>query len=1048
MGRTRGMRAVGRYVAIAGLGAAAALSHAADGSLQAGHGLLQRGLYDLAAREYEAALGEPESALAADEARYGLAVCAYRTGELETALGRLGEITGADGFTFGADAAVIRAHALFGLGRYADAGAAFAELADEHADHASAAPGVAMGVEAFHRAGDDRAAVRLADEHAAMVDDAPRRARMALFVGRSKERLGDLQGAAETLGPVAAADGAGGGGPVVDHARLRLATILHRLDRPDEALAWYERAAGAGTEAVRPGALLGVGTVRRAQGDARGALRALDELAEDFPDHEPVRRAYEAARARFDLGDYERARAQLDELAADGAGELEDDAAYWAAKASLRAGEAQDAAERLTRAVRAHGSSAFGAEMRYDLAVALERAGNKPEALAAFGEFRSEHAEHALVPDALLAEGSLALDLEDAEGALSRAEALLRGYADHAGAPVAGLVRGEALHRLGRFEDSVAQFAELADAETLSEGERDRAAYRLGLGLWRLGKHEDAAAALARVTDGVRTDPAFREALLALGDGAFAGRDWESAEEHLRAYLALKPAPEGAADAMLQLGLALARQDRHAEARDMFEALLDAEGSERHAAHAMFERGQAQVELGEDDAARESLEGAVELEGGERFEPFAARHLGAIALRAGDGGGAAAWFARAESSGRGVFTDAELLEIGTDRASALVAAGRARDAAEAAGSHEGWEASPRARAWRAVALSRAGEHEQAFEIAQGTDQGELDAELAALLGYERARSLRELGRADEARSAYRELLGTAADDRVRAHALTDLGTLQLDAGELGEGADTLERALTIEGIDDGLCRSALYQAAWARLELGEHARVAALMDADGRPCELAELTAPGELVYGEALLALGRAGDAADRLAIAAADADAPTHETALLRLGEARAQAQRWDASRAAFEEQLERYPESEDWFRARFGVGWALENSGEPEAALEHYRAVVDEHEGLMAVRAQFQVGECLFALERHEEAASELLRVDLLYEPTEWTAAALFEAGRCFEAMNKVGEARAEYRGVVERFGDTEWARRAGDRLARLSAGATPGRNGRGG
>jgi TolA-binding protein len=129
------------------------------------------------------------------------------------------------------------------------------------------------------------------------------------------------------------------------------------------------------------------------------------------------------------------------------------------------------------------------------------------------------------------------------------------------------------------------------------------------------------------------------------------------------------------------------------------------------------------------------------------------------------------------------------------------------------------------------------------------------------------------------------------------------------------------------------------------------------------------------------------------------------------------------------------------------RFGLGWSVENGGDPEAAIEHYRLVTDEHRGGTAARAQFQIGECLFALGRHDEAVRELLRVDILYAEPEWSAAAVYEAGRCFEAMGKVGEARAQYRDVAERFGESDWARAAGERLAALRRGRVPGRGGDG-
>ena len=90
----------------------------------------------------------------------------------------------------------------------------------------------------------------------------------------------------------------------------------------------------------------------------------------------------------------------------------------------------------------------------------------------------------------------------------------------------------------------------------------------------------------------------------------------------------------------------------------------------------------------------------------------------------------------------------------------------------------------------------------------------------------------------------------------------------------------------------------------------------------------------------------------------------------------------------------------------------------------------------------RAQFQIGECLFAGKKHDEAARELLKVDILYAYPEWSAAALYEAGRCFEALGQTVEARQQFTAVVERFEKSRWARLAQERLAVTTAGSLPG------
>ena len=82
--------------------------------------------------------------------------------------------------------------------------------------------------------------------------------------------------------------------------------------------------------------------------------------------------------------------------------------------------------------------------------------------------------------------------------------------------------------------------------------------------------------------------------------------------------------------------------------------------------------------------------------------------------------------------------------------------------------------------------------------------------------------------------------------------------------------------------------------------------------------------------------------------------------------------------------------------------------------------------------AARAQFQIGECLFAQRRHEEAVREFLKVDILYAYPEWSAAALYEAGRCLAQLEKPEEARRQFQQVTDRFKDTEWANLAARQL----------------
>ena len=150
----------------------------------------------------------------------------------------------------------------------------------------------------------------------------------------------------------------------------------------------------------------------------------------------------------------------------------------------------------------------------------------------------------------------------------------------------------------------------------------------------------------------------------------------------------------------------------------------------------------------------------------------------------------------------------------------------------------------------------------------------------------------------------------------------------------------------------------------------------------------------------------------------------------------------QHWSASEQVFSDFLKRFRDSRHWYQAQFGVGWAREHQKQFDEAITAYREVVAKHQGPTAARAQFQIGECLFAAQRYDKAVRELLKVDILYAYPEWSAAALYEAGRCFEKLGKLVEARNHFKQVTDGFVRTRWAELATERLTALPASTLPG------
>lgn len=1029
------MRTLRTIAAVAAVVAGTGITLAQDGdrSLRTANALLARGLHEDAAAEYESALRSLDQAVARDEARYGLALARYSLGDDARALSVLQGLESGSRFPLRADADVLRLHALFRLKQYTQAAQA-AQTAIAHRDHAVWPQTASLLIESLHRSGRHELAAEAYETLGNRIEaDANAYRRASLLAGLSKSavarREADHALAADWLAraiPLRERDELG------DLAMLERAKALRRAGRAEDAVNAYIIAINRGGSSVQPEALLSLGTLLRAQGDSDGAIEALRTLIGRHRDHQPARAHLELGLALLDQGEPKEASRALDTAQsrlADRDTEIADDIAYWRAKADLRQDRPADAAKRLATAIEQHGRSEIIAEMRYDHAVALERTGDALGAARAFASFTQAHGEHPLAADALYAQSSLALAAGKIQEAESLAARFLDDHGHHALADKARFLRGEARYLQGKHEIASTDFAALLDANDAELAKSAR--YRLGMSLHALGRVSDAATHLRAVTDGARTRSELAPALFTLADIEAAQGQWASAERGYAHYLEIaSDGDEAADDAAMKLALAQLRQGKSDQAIQTLTNLLDTWPRSEHASHARFELGQAYALAGQDDRASRQFESLISADARSRFVPHALRHLAAIAARRGDARVAADLYARAAEAGGQSM--AELVAV--DRARSLINAGSPELAARVLEGMSG-----PARGWRVIALSRAERHDEAVTLAAGFDAEALPEPDRGVYRYALATGLRATGQIARASTLLASL--SNSDSTVSAAAAFDLADIYLADKRYADAAALLEPLAESDP-------AAAYQAAWARYQMGDHRLVVDLLEEQRFEDDLA---GPAAMLAGESMLALKRGRDAAAQFSKAIeAGGKGVDAEAALLRLGEAHATAQDWRQSQRAYERHRADHPRSPRWYMAEFGLGWSLENGGKPREAMVHYRSVADKHKGDTAARAQFQIGECLFALGEHEQAVRELLRVDILHASPEWSAAALYEAGRCYEAMDKIGEARAQYRAVQDRFGDSDWATAAGERLRAIAApgGTRTPTSGRGG
>ncbi|CAG1008536.1 hypothetical protein PHYC_03579 [Phycisphaerales bacterium] len=1020
------------------------ISFADDNSYRAGVGLLNKGMHDLAAPELRKYLDANPDGKDAPSARYCLGVCLVRQGKHADAAELLATVADLKGFEFAPDASLLLAQCTFAAGDDSEVVRRLSRLIAGSPTFASLDRVYQLLGESLYRAGSFEQSREASREVAKRWPASAVSGRAELFVAMAAMALGDTRQAVEAA---SALRGRKDGAELASRAALIEAQCRRQAGEGAKAIALYEAAAADSDAAVRVEALLGLAQAARVAGKHPLAEDALKRLAgEPLASDAGARAMLERGRLLFDQGRHDQALKAFERV--EGSDSLSDDAAYWAAKCDLKAEQFAAAADRLKSALDTFPESDLAPAMSFDRAWALARAGDDEAALALWTRWRREFAEPSLASEALAAEAACAHRLGRFEESLALCERFLDTSPGHSRASDVELLAGENEFALGRYDAAERAYAALLNHHPESE-HAWRARARRGLCLVELGKADEAAPILAGCAESREGDPALRAAALAaLGELSLGRERWKEAAKWFGALAELPTSAADRADARLRQGIALSRSDAREESVAILKDVADS-GEPTCALHARFELGQVLLALGKLDEARATLESVVEKESasGQSFTPHARRHLAAIASRQGRPDDAAALLGDIAAGGDG--SAGALIEQGA----AYLAAGKFDQAEKAFSEFLSRDSqSPRAeeaRARRAIAMGRQGRHQESVdEIEALRSAPSLDSDLSATLRYERALNLRALGRADDAAAAYRHALAGIPPPRLEAYAALDLAQIESDSRRDDAALALLDRCVgAAERAAPAPMQEVTSRAAYLRgvclLRLDKPADAVKVLGSIASDPD-SDLGAAATLALGEALLRSGRAAEAAALLTVLSnKDAPGEIESGALLRLGEAAAGSQQWLKSEQAFTRFLDRFKDSPHAFQARFGLAWAQENQGRYDAAIESYRQVIASHQSSTAARAQFQIGECLFAQKKLEQAAAELLKTDILFAYPEWSAAALYEAGRCLSELGRAEEGAKQHDELIARFPDSTWARMAKDRRAALKPQALPGR-----
>lgn len=477
-----------------------------------------------------------------------------------------------------ADDAYEEARALYDARLFSRAADAFAAFRDAYPVSPRRAEALFYEADAALAAGDEaRAAVRFAAFRTAYPAH-PLAGRAALALGTffyGQGRYSEAEAALQDALLV----------PHTDANAARLHYLLGQTalaqNRPDDALASFDRAAAyAGTETA-PRALYAAGTVQVRAGAWAGAAERFERLARDYPASPQnaeaglgLAEAY-ARLGRFDQsaaessrrlptleGDH-RARGQLllgdallrlgrrDEareqfLAVPDSSPYARRARFGLARLAFDMGDFESAVRDFAAvradtpepdSLRSGGDDALAHEASYFEGLALKEIGNLGEAEGRLEAAATGRPMGAYADAALLELGVLRFERRDYEGAAIALRTLLDTYGTSPYAGEAARMLGESYAALGdteRAREAYERAERLGTADPSLGVEVD---FQDAYGLFRAGRYDEATAALLAVVEREPAGPRAGEALFWAGESAFQARDYARADELLARLL-------------------------------------------------------------------------------------------------------------------------------------------------------------------------------------------------------------------------------------------------------------------------------------------------------------------------------------------------------------------------------------------------------------------------------------------------------------------------------------------------------------------------------
>ena len=872
----------------------------------------------------------------------------------------------------------------------------------------------------------------------------------------------------------------------MERAQFYLAMSLFRAgESPDESGGIFKKIAAQASSPYGADALYMSALWHQARGEDAEAAGAFRKLMQSGGGTYAELGQFGLATACFRSGRYQEAAEALTRfISAFPGSERKDQASLYLARALLETKDA--AASRMLQDLST--SPSVGDEASLWFARLCVRDGKNSTAVSALKAALEAFPQSPRKEDLDLELCAASIGAADFDGALEILEGFQASHPDSSAKDHAAYLRAYALHRLKRYDDSLGacgqfesafpqsrflkEVVQLQAENLLLKGKHEeavaayrssysrfekeldgpaklKAQFRAAQALYLSKKPGEAAEALKafgparfgpEAEKAFAEDPVFATYRYILGDCAYQLKNYEEATRELKGFLdALEAKPkegleEPVRDARFKLAHSLQLAGNLPAARDGFLRAMELDPDSPHREQIQFELGQIAYSRKELDEAGEAFRKVVSQYPSSRFAPYALRFLGWMAMERKEYATAAEHYGKIVES----FPDHPIAaEAEYQLAVSLQAAAKPDEAREVLRrfreKHPGDPKTGRLLLEEAAALSKAKKHREALEALQKLQRDPGLVEVLPSILYEIAWCHREMNDPDAAASAYREILAIPSAGPMGETARLELAELELDRKDHAAAKALLLPLAAAQGPQR---EKALYRLVWCHHLLKEHDGTLSTFEVFQKDFAASPLLGELSLLAAKAHMEKGSRAKAKDIFkAIAEGPADREETQAASVSYGECLLEEREFDAARQQFAAFLARHPSSKLAFRAHFGMGWADENSGKIEKAMESYRNVVKETATSTAARAQFQIGQCLAAKKEYRDAIVEFLQVPASFSYPEWSAKAILQVAGCFEALGEKANAKKYYEEVARSYPDRDEAKLARERLTKL-------------